>query len=285
MAMRIHKGSLTGIDDYLDEFATYCRSAGYSATTITARAKTTGRMLRALGGDPLSITQAQLVDWLGAPGWSIATRTTYRHALRSYFGFLHATQRRADDPAAGLRSIRRPVHTPKPCSDLELRVALERSNELWCRAITLAAFAGLRASEIAQLRRQDVTEETITVIGGKGGKDAVLPCHPRIWALLGDLPEGPIIRHPQTDLAVTGQWLSTRQVAHWRRIGLPQIHLHRFRHWYGTNLLRAKEHGGAGANLRVTQELLRHSSIASTAIYTQVTDSERSAAILALVAA
>lgn len=51
---------------------------------------------------------------------------------------------------------------------------------------------------------------------------------------------------------------------------------HQLRHWFGTNVLRA------GGNLRVAQELLRHSSPAITARYTQVDDTERRAASVAL---
>jgi site-specific recombinase XerC len=46
--------------------------------------------------------------------------------------------------------------------------------------------------------------------------------------------------------------------------------------WLATTLLRG------GANLRTTQECMRHASVASAALYTQVTDAERSAAVLAL---
>jgi site-specific recombinase XerD len=68
-------------------------------------------------------------------------------------------------------------------------------------------------------------------------------------------------------------------------LGVPQpMGLHMLRHAYATALLRATEDGGAGANLRVTQELMRHASPATTAVYTQVTDQERRRAVLNLAA-
>jgi integrase/recombinase XerC len=48
---------------------------------------------------------------------------------------------------------------------------------------------------------------------------------------------------------------------------------HRLRHWYATKLLEA------GADLRTVQELMRHASVQSTQIYTQVTDQRRREAI------
>ena len=53
--------------------------------------------------------------------------------------------------------------------------------------------------------------------------------------------------------------------------------IHRCRHWFGTSILRS-----SGGNLRVAQELLRHASPASTAVYTLIDGTERSAAVLAL---
>ena len=60
------------------------------------------------------------------------------------------------------------------------------------------------------------------------------------------------------------------------RAGVPGT-AHSLRHWYGTNALLA-----AGGNLRVTQELLRHASLQTTAIYTPVPDGDRRAAVMAL---
>jgi integrase len=269
--------------DYLDVFAAHGRSAGHSAdNTICDWVRIIGRMLREVGQPPLEITTGQLVNWLAQPDWKPWTRITYRNAIRAYFRCLQVAGCRPDDPAAGLRPIRRPPLVPKPVTDEDLRLALARSDPWWGLVIVLAAFAGLRAAEIARLRREDITEESITVRSGKGGKDAILPCHPRIWALVADLPPGPVLTSPATGKPITGGYLSSRQSDHWRSIGLPHIHLHRFRHWYGTNLLRAKEHGGAGASMRTCQELLRHAALSSTAVYTQVSDRERTAAIGAL---
>jgi site-specific recombinase XerD len=51
---------------------------------------------------------------------------------------------------------------------------------------------------------------------------------------------------------------------------------HQLRHYFGSTLL------AKGADLREVQELMRHSSIASTQIYTEVPDARRAAAIARL---
>jgi len=62
-------------------------------------------------------------------------------------------------------------------------------------------------------------------------------------------------------------------------IGLPGATLHRFRHWYATTQLKPVKYGGAGASIRTVQDNMGHANLASTAIYTLVTDEERADAI------
>jgi integrase/recombinase XerC len=57
---------------------------------------------------------------------------------------------------------------------------------------------------------------------------------------------------------------------------MPGVHLHRFRHWFATTLLRN------GADLRTVQELMGHSSILTTQGYTQVVSETRERAIRSL---
>jgi site-specific recombinase XerD len=134
--------------------------------------------------------------------------------------------------------------------------------------LTLALYAGLRAHEIAKIRGEDVTEDTIYV-RGKGGVDAQIPTHPVVWALALDRPR-------------TGWWFpsSASTLGHVRSTSVStettklftangiEGSIHRCRHTYATQLLRA------GANIRVVQELMRHKSLSSTQIYTAVDEEE-----------
>jgi site-specific recombinase XerD len=60
-----------------------------------------------------------------------------------------------------------------------------------------------------------------------------------------------------------------------RRVGVPST-AHGLRHWFGTWLVRS------GTDLRTAQTLLRHASLATTAIYVEVADDARRAAVLRL---
>ncbi|WP_262491114.1 tyrosine-type recombinase/integrase [Mycobacterium simiae] len=72
---------------------------------------------------------------------------------------------------------------------------------------------------------------------------------------------------------IRGQVVSMTICDAMRRADIPDGGAHRLRHWYGTNLVTS------GADLRTAQTLLRHSNLASTAIYTEVTDDRRIEAI------
>jgi integrase len=91
-----------------------------------------------------------------------------------------------------------------------------------------------------------------------------------LWALRS-ADTGPIL-----GVALTGAQLSHRARRHFNRIGLPKVHLHRFRHYFGTTLVRA------GVDLRTVQELMRHRNLASTQGYTLITSGQRRAAVNAL---
>lgn len=257
----------------------WCRAAGYSDNTVDDRRKLLVRIASDLG--PLAITDPdQLTRWFAHDGWSAQTRATYQSHLRGYFEWAVRAGRQPTNPMDRLQRPSVPKRAPRPAHPSIFARIVAAATDPWRTAALLARYAGLRCCEIARLRREDVTEEDLVVVG-KGGRLDILPTHPRIWAAVRSRPQG---------LLVTNRWggayppdtLSNRFGEVMRGLGYPGVTLHPLRHLYATTLLRAREHGGAGANLRVVQELCRHASPATTAVYTQVTDEERRTAIAAL---
>src|SRR5512137_299312 len=267
-----------GMSELITAHIAHIRAGGYAENTWDDRQK----VLRRLDAElPMGLEQAtveELQDWLARDDWSVQTKATYYGHIRGFFAWACDSRRPLLDwdPSASLARPRVPAGAPRPVSDAELRRALECAADPWRAYIVLAAYAGLRACEIARLRRDDVTEDELTIRKGKGGKGSVLPCHPQVWSVMAHLPDGPIVHRPRGG-RVNGDWVSTRTALYLRRqLRMPGVCLHRFRHWFGTHLLRE------GADLRTVQELMRHSSPATTAIYTQITDEQRRAAIAAL---
>ena len=136
---------------------------------------------------------------------------------------------------------------------------------------------GLRASELAELDMSGVHFDLSVVrVLGKGQKERVVPIGlPAMRALrryCEELREDLVREHAPTDrvfLSRTGQPI-TRVVVwqivkrHAEKAGLENVHPHTLRHSFATHLL------AGGADLRVVQELLGHSNLETTQIYTHV---------------
>ena len=262
------------IADYLE----WLRQRGQSQRTIDARRDILGRAHNDLPHGLPAATADELATWLYRDAWSPGTRETYHGALRSWY--VWATQPddpRLDwDPSALLPRPDRPRRLPRPVTDDQLRRILTEASNPYRRWSLLAAYAGLRCVEIAQLDRNDITPWAITIRRGKGGRPGIVPTHPAIWAEVADLPSGPLALTDRGEPA-SAQWVSIRTALHFRRqLGMPGVALHRLRHWYGTEVYRRTK------DIRVTQELMRHESPATTAGYTLVSNEERTAAIRTL---
>lgn len=263
--------------DLLEAHVAHLRAGGYAERTIRDRYELLSRMDDQLPEGLCESTTDELAQWLADPTWSQWTRCTYYGHVRGFFRWAcGGTDPWLDwDPSADLARPRNPGRVPHPVTEEELNAALSRSDRRWRLVIVLAAYAGLRAGEISRLRREDVTEEHVRIVKGKGGRDAVLPTHPAIWALVARMPAGLLVR-TRTGKQFTGDQLSVMARHHFDAIGMPEVHLHRFRHLFATALLRA------GSDIRTVQELMRHSSLATTAGYIAVTDEQKVTAVSAL---
>jgi integrase/recombinase XerD len=155
------------------------------------------------------------------------------------------------------------------------------------RAIIELFYAcGLRASELAELMLEDLHFDLgIVRVVGKGNKERIIPIGgPAIAAMERYLKEQrPVLAAVKTTRAKAHAsrvfltrsggpmtrivlWQLVRRTA--RRAGIRAIHPHTLRHTFATHLL------SGGADLRVVQELLGHSNVATTQIYTHV-DADR----------
>jgi site-specific recombinase XerD len=166
-------------------------------------------------------------------------------------------------------SPRRPRRLPqvdKPAEiDREL-AALEGVEPLELRNRALAELvysAGLRSRETVDLDLADVDFEQETVrVRGKGGKERVVPLGEEAAAWLARY-----LRDARPKLAPNGDAVFVSARGH--RLDTSTIrraipHPHRLRHAFATHLLEG------GADLRVIQELLGHSSLSTTQIYSHV---------------
>ncbi|MCU1534435.1 MAG: site-specific tyrosine recombinase XerD, partial [Glaciihabitans sp.] len=137
---------------------------------------------------------------------------------------------------------------------------------------------GARISEAVDLNVDDVFEEDVVRLFGKGGKQRIVPlgsyarraldaylvrARPRL-ATKGASTPALFLGMRGARLSRQSAWLIIRAAAERAQLGI-EISPHTFRHSFATHLL------AGGADVRVVQELLGHSSVATTQIYTLVT--------------
>jgi integrase/recombinase XerD len=217
---------------------------------------------------------------------------------------LFSERRRAEDPAAILEGPRRGRPLPKVLSVAEVDRLLEvsrqglenasrpigerlRAARTFCLLEILYA-TGLRVSELVALPKSAArTREAFISVRGKGGRERLVPLTPKAreamaayrsllqearpaaarlaWLFPADSESGHMTRQAfARDLktAATAAGIPVRRVS-------PHV----LRHAFASHLLQN------GADLRVVQELLGHTDISTTQIYTHVLD-ERMAAMV-----
>jgi site-specific recombinase XerD len=187
-------------------------------------------------------------------------------AIRSFVRFVLGPTHVPDGAFAPRRRRRLPL-TPRPNEIEALVDALEGDGPLAMRnraLLELVYSAGLRSAEAVGLDLADVDFEQEAVhVRGKGAKERVVPLgEEAAYRLRRYLEEGrPHLANGAVDavfLSARGRRLDTSTL---RRL-LP--HPHRLRHAFATHLLEG------GADLRVIQELLGHSSLSTTQAYSHV---------------
>lgn len=257
----------------IEEWCDWMTAQGLSSRTINER-----KMLFLRLGKDLDLRVGDMVKELGRPELSTASKATYTNHFRSFFQWAIRMEYVEKDPTDKLPTPRVPRGTPKPITDSELRRLLRANMWKSSRAmILLAAYQGLRIHEVVKVRAEDIDHEagTLTVVG-KGGVESVLPLSDVIRDLAVTMPESGYW-FPSGDGHKRANSASATIGKIMKRAGVNGS-AHSLRHWFATSLL------SRGAHLRTVQELLRHSNLATTAIYTRVDDEARRAAIVSLAA-
>jgi len=132
--------------------------------------------------------------------------------------------------------------------------------------VLLGAHAGLRASEMMDLRWTDVdlTARRITVEKGKGGKRRTVAMSGSLAAALGEIPVTMRGEHVLPYRSRHSAWVRLRNLT--ARVGITRHGLHRLRHAAGTRMM-AETH-----DLREVAELLGHAQLDTARVYAQWAD-------------
>jgi integrase/recombinase XerD len=221
----------------------------------------------------------------GLAGSTIARRTA---AARSFYGHLQLLGVRPDNPAAAVKLPRRARPLPKTLSPSEVERLIEAAAGTEPRALRDQALvellygAGLRVSEAVGLDKAGVDlDGRLVRVVGKGGKERVVPVgRAAVEALRRYLARGrPYLdRRHRSELFLNarggpltraGMFLILRRLAERAALDPERVHPHLLRHSFATHLLEG------GADLRSVQEMLGHADLATTELYTHVSDRRR----------
>ena len=264
----------------IETWLLHLRAAGRAESTMRTRREHVTWLARDVSEwmpSPWTLTHDELMAWAGSHTWAAETRRGVRASIRGFYTWAVQTGRVEESPAEGWPRVRAKIPQPRPASEDDYLVALERANQPRKRVmLRLAAEAGLRRAEVAVVHRRDLFQDLdgwSLWVHGKGGTLLTVPI---TTSLAGDLlrlidAEGGGYAFPGN--AGDGH-LSPRWVGKIVTKLLPDhVTMHQLRHKFGTDV-----HGETG-DLLTTQGLLRHASVATTQRYVKVSDAKRRAAV------
>lgn len=236
--------------------------------------------------DPLTATRPDVTAYLAAlreAGMAPATIARRMAALKTFYQYLAQTGEVGEDPTGGMEAPRQPRRLPKVLSVAEVERLLAQPRPVdaaGCRdaaMLELMYATGTRVSELVGLDCADVSLELGYLrCVGKGSKERHVPVGTAALAALArylerarpELSRNPaetalFLNQRGRRLTRQGFWKIIKR--HARDAGIERpITPHVLRHSFATHLLQN------GADLRSVQEMLGHSDIATTQVYTHL---------------
>jgi integrase/recombinase XerD len=294
-ASEVGQAVVTGLETAADAFLRHVSiERGLSRNTVAAYRRDLGVYVAWLTDagvdDPRRVTAAHVSSF----AHHLATRTEgpltassmarMLSTVRGLHRFMLEEGLVDDDVARETRPPKIPSRLPKAISIEQVQALLaatdgEELRQIRDKALLELLYAtGARVSEAVDLNVDDVIDEDIVRLTGKGSKQRIVPLGSYARAAIDAylVRARPVLSArgaatPALFLGLRGTrvsrqnaWLIIRAAAERAHLGVA-VSPHTLRHSFATHLL------AGGADVRVVQELLGHSSVATTQIYTLVT--------------
>lgn len=262
----------------------------YSAHTMRAYRSDLDQFVEYLKSDyeidsPTEISQAIVRSWLASlidSGLSHSSVNRKLSTIKAYFNFLVREGHLKTNPAVRVHTLKIPKKLPISASKVEMRNVLEpvyddisfkKKRDLLI--IELFYSTGIRLSELINLKVFDVDRQLMTIkVTGKGNKQRHIPITSQLISCIDEyLPlREDIVSEGVREIIVTDRGKKAYPVFIYRVVtkylgesgmkGRKSPHV--LRHTFATHMLNE------GADLNAIKELLGHSSLAATQVYTHV---------------
>lgn len=294
MNSSIYKEGMMAFDTALDGFLAYLKAnRGLSANTLKAYRSDLAECLNWLAAracDELpGITTDDLREWMADASRTHARSSMARKvvAVRGFFAWAHERGLMPADPAAVLLTPKIPNTLPAVLTEAQAERLMDDTDarrdddpekeaiDLRDAAIMETLYAtGIRVAELVGLDVGDIDFSHRTLkVTGKGNKQRVVPFGDEAAAAVSEWLEfGRAELAGDTQAMFVGSRggrIDQRQVRRiveraGQRAGVEHVSPHTLRHTTATHMLEG------GADLRVVQEMLGHTSLQTTQIYTHV---------------
>lgn len=271
------------MDKQIKEFLDFIRvERGYSDNTTAAYRHDLEQFSKFSKSDPSREKIMQYMEKLYSDGFSVASAERKLACLKSFFHYAVGEGWIKVSPTDDISLPKKSKRLPKAMSfsETDRLLASTRGKDPWlvrdAALLEMLYATGLRASEIVSLNISDINFSVSFVrCLGKGSKERIVPIGEAAMAAIKEYLEKARPAFPQHDdqalfldkngqrLTRQGLWYIVRKYV--KETGIKnKTSPHTFRHTFATHLLEK------GADLRSVQEMLGHSDISTTQIYTSV---------------
>lgn len=282
------------IEKHVDEYITFLKiEKGLSPASLSSYKQDLKHYLSYLDeqgvkslGEVDTEILVSFIKHLDEKGLSAKTISRTQSTLRNFHQFLLNQDVTKLNPAIKLTAVRGEKKLPEylTIEEMETLLATPDDTPAGVRDSTMMEVlyaSGIRVSELISIKKPDVnTEMGFIRVRGKGNKERIVPITDfvarQLEHYMGSIRPRLLKTEDTEDLFITNRGRGFTRQGLWKTIkkyevlsGISKnITPHTFRHSFATHLIEN------GADLRAVQEMLGHSDISTTQIYTQISASK-----------